>query len=72
MQTRTMDPKTPPDHPSRREAIVAGLAIAPALLAARNATSQEKINMSELRNPRDMYPKPPFKKQKQDPPGLAS
>ncbi len=28
--------------------------------------------MPELRNPRDLYPKPPFKKQKQDPPGLAS
>jgi NAD(P)-dependent dehydrogenase (short-subunit alcohol dehydrogenase family) len=67
-----MNPKTSSDHPSRREAIVAGLAIAPALMAAGNATSQEKISMSELRNPRDAYPKPPFKKQKQDPPGLAS
>src|SRR3954453_23983511 len=28
--------------------------------------------MPELHNPRDMYPKPPFKRQTQEPPGLAS
>ncbi|HEX4609234.1 MAG TPA: SDR family oxidoreductase [Urbifossiella sp.] len=44
----------------------------PALVLAGNTTSQEKTSMPELRNPRDLYPKPPFKKQKQDPPGLAS
>jgi NAD(P)-dependent dehydrogenase (short-subunit alcohol dehydrogenase family) len=67
-----MDPNRPADHPSRRQAIQAGLAVAPALLATGSATSQENSNVSELRNPRDLYPKPPFKKQKQDPPGLAS
>jgi hypothetical protein len=71
-QTIIMDPKTPPDHPSRREAIRTGVVIVPALVLAGNTTSQEKTSMPELRNPRDLYPKPPFKKQKQDPPGLAS
>src|ERR1700710_1560538 len=67
-----MNPKPLADHPSRRDAICAGLVIVPALMTNGNVPSQEKINMSELRNPREMSPKPPFKKQKQDPPGLAS
>jgi NAD(P)-dependent dehydrogenase (short-subunit alcohol dehydrogenase family) len=68
-----MDAKNQADHPSRREAIQAGVGfvIAPAFLAAGSAVGEEKTPMSELRNPRDLYPKPPFKKQKQDPPGLA-
>lgn len=65
-----MDPRA--TNPSRRQAIQAGagLIIAPALLTGR-AASEEKNTVAELRNPRDMYPKPPFKKQHQKPPGLA-
>lgn len=69
-----MNPKAAANQPSRREAILtgAGLVLAPAILAAEGAATEEKTTMPELRNPRDLYPKPPFKKQKQDPPGLAS
>jgi NAD(P)-dependent dehydrogenase (short-subunit alcohol dehydrogenase family) len=69
-----MDPKIPSDHPSRREALLAGagLVVASTILAPGGAAAEEKTTMPELRNPRDVYPKPPFKRQKQDPPGLAS
>ena len=68
-----MDTKIPSDHPSRREALLAGagLVVASTILAPGGA-AEEKTTMPELRNPRDAYPKPPFKRQKQDPPGLAS
>ncbi len=68
-----MDPKSPADRPSRRQAIRvgAGLVAGPALLAGA-APAQEKAAAPPLANPRDLYPKPPFKKQTQEWPGLAS
>jgi NAD(P)-dependent dehydrogenase (short-subunit alcohol dehydrogenase family) len=62
------------DPLSRREAIQvgAGLVLATTIPNTNGQAVQEKNIMSELRNPRDLYPKPPFKKQRQDPPGLAS
>jgi NAD(P)-dependent dehydrogenase (short-subunit alcohol dehydrogenase family) len=71
-----MEPNDLDEKLSRRDAMqsVAGLVAAPVLLAGGLTSAQEK-NMepkSELRNPRDLYPKPPFKRQHQEPPGLAS
>src|SRR4051812_25943619 len=69
-----MEPTDP--TPSRRRALKlgAGLAVAPAALAAGSpAAGQEpKADKPALRDPRERYPKPPFKKQPQEPPGLAS
>lgn len=65
----------PFENPHRRQVlrVGTGLVLTPAILSQiATALSQEKEEMSELRNPRELYPKPPFKKQKQDPPGLAS
>ncbi len=63
----------PNEKPSRRHAIQMGAAAVPALLAAAGAVaSQEKTLAPALENPRDLYPKPPFKRQPQEPPGLAS
>jgi NAD(P)-dependent dehydrogenase (short-subunit alcohol dehydrogenase family) len=69
----------PNEKPSRRSAMQmgAGLVAAPVLLAVGSATpAQEKnanpANTPALKNPRDLYPKPPFKKQQQESPGLAS
>jgi NAD(P)-dependent dehydrogenase (short-subunit alcohol dehydrogenase family) len=68
-----------PDLPSRRHAlrrVGATLATGSALLAASNeASSQPPGGPSRpqgLVDPRDRYPKPPFPKQQQDWPGLAS
>jgi hypothetical protein len=60
------DPK-----PSRRHAIQAGAGIitTPILLGSVAAQDQEA---SQLRDPRILYPRPPFKRQPQEPPGLAS
>jgi hypothetical protein len=71
-----MEPNDLDERLSRRDAMqsVAGLVAVPVLLAGGLTSAQEK-NMepkSELRNPRDLYPKPPFKRQHQEPPGLAS
>ncbi len=57
-----------------------GLLFVPALLAGHNANAQDttptkRPTMNEkvpLQNPLDMYPKPPFKEQPQEFPGLAS
>jgi NAD(P)-dependent dehydrogenase (short-subunit alcohol dehydrogenase family) len=68
-----MEPIDP--TPSRRNALKlgAGLAVAPAVLAGTPAAGQEpKADKPALRDPRERYPKPPFKKQQQEPPGLAS
>jgi NAD(P)-dependent dehydrogenase (short-subunit alcohol dehydrogenase family) len=75
------------DAVSRREAVKAGtaFAIAPALFAAggfasaqaqhgaaaANAVQLPKQN-AVLKNPVNLYPKPPFPRQTQKPPGLAS
>ena len=56
-----------PDTPSRRTAVLAGAA----LVAGGAATAPAKEAPVPLTNPRDRYPKPPFKKQRQEPPGLA-
>ncbi|HEX4792428.1 MAG TPA: SDR family oxidoreductase [Humisphaera sp.] len=61
--------------PSRRQMIRAGaaagfFAVAPAVASA--AADDAKPHESGLQNPVTEYPKPPFKKQQQDWPGLAS
>jgi NAD(P)-dependent dehydrogenase (short-subunit alcohol dehydrogenase family) len=68
-----MESNDPTEKPSRRHALKSGLAVAPVLLASSLTTAQENnMEPKELRNPRDLYPKPPFKRQHQEPPGLAS
>jgi NAD(P)-dependent dehydrogenase (short-subunit alcohol dehydrogenase family) len=67
----------PHDNPSRRNVMRAGagLVAAPVLLAGGVAPAREKAAdpaRAALTNPRDLYPKPPFKKQRQEAPGLAS
>ena len=72
----------PTEKPSRRRAMQmgAGLVAAPALLSATaSAAEQEKSGDptvkpkgAALKNPVTLYPKPPFKRQPQEPPGLAS
>jgi len=69
-----MEPTSPAPSPSRRGALKlgAGLVVTPAVLAAGPAPGQEKAAPPALRDPREGYPKPPFRRQQQDPPGLAS
>jgi hypothetical protein len=73
-----MNPNDPAEMPSRRRAIQAGagLVAAPAVLAAGGPASGHtaggQLKPEPLRDPRELYPKPPFKKQQQEPPGLAS
>ena len=57
-----------------RRAVVAGAAVAAASPGLAQDAPQEKAleNPKALQNPLDKYPKPPFEKQKQDWPGLAS
>jgi NAD(P)-dependent dehydrogenase (short-subunit alcohol dehydrogenase family) len=72
----------PNEKPSRRHAIQMGAVAVPAFLAAAGSvaaqeksggsTAQPKAAPPALENPRDLYPKPPFKRQPQEPPGLAS
>jgi NAD(P)-dependent dehydrogenase (short-subunit alcohol dehydrogenase family) len=63
-----------PKPASRRDALrkmSTGLAAAPVLLAAGTgaAAAQGQRAPQRLQNPRDMYPKPPFPPQHQEPPG---
>ena len=63
------------ENPSRRHAMKlgAGLVAGPTLLSG-DALGTEKANPAvhaNLRNPVDLYPKPPFKRQPQEAPGLA-
>jgi NAD(P)-dependent dehydrogenase (short-subunit alcohol dehydrogenase family) len=69
--------------PTRREFVAgsAGLLAAPAVFGAeRPSSAQDRPsnqsmnaqNQQPLSDPREGYPKPPFEKQPQDPPGLAS
>jgi NAD(P)-dependent dehydrogenase (short-subunit alcohol dehydrogenase family) len=61
----------------RRE-VIKGLGAGLALLSVSNVFADNSLNerknsiTMELENPRDKYPKPPFKSQKQDWPGLCS
>ena len=64
------------DKPSRRRAmqIGAGIVAGSALTAASEAAAKEKNEepkAAALENPVTLYPKPPFKRQTQEPPGLA-
>lgn len=66
---------------SRRSIMHAGMVGAPMLLAAGGAVFAQEQNESsassgsgsekKLKDPRELYPKPPFKRQPQDWPGLA-
>jgi NAD(P)-dependent dehydrogenase (short-subunit alcohol dehydrogenase family) len=75
-------PSTPP---TRRDALRlgAGLIAVPAVLATQSSFAQSGSDVAsrprpatgasaELRNPTDAYPKPPFPRQQQEWPGLAS
>lgn len=75
-----MKPKDP-KMPSRRDFVVAAAMAAPVLAGAGNKLFAENSNMQNagtptpdqppLKDPREGYPKPPFQRQHQDPPGLA-
>jgi NAD(P)-dependent dehydrogenase (short-subunit alcohol dehydrogenase family) len=62
------------DTSSRRRALqtVAGIVAAPVLAGVGRAHAKDSAEPPALKDPRDLYPKPPFKRQVQDPPGLAS
>jgi NAD(P)-dependent dehydrogenase (short-subunit alcohol dehydrogenase family) len=68
-----VDPNEPAPNPSRRHALRAGagLVATPVLLAAGPAAAQPKAEAAP-KDPRGRHPKPPFKKQPQEWPGLAS
>jgi NAD(P)-dependent dehydrogenase (short-subunit alcohol dehydrogenase family) len=57
---------------SRRQIVGAGATLAAASLASSTAKGNEAMAAQELTNPTDKYPKPPYKKQSQPWPGLAS
>ena len=59
--------------PSRRNALKlgAGLVVAPASAIAADAAEAGGAGPLALQDPREQYPKPPFKKQQQESPGLA-
>jgi NAD(P)-dependent dehydrogenase (short-subunit alcohol dehydrogenase family) len=65
------------DHIGRREVLKglgAGLALlsAPSVFAKNNLKETESSKFAELEDPRNKYPKPPFKSQSQEWPGLCS
>jgi NAD(P)-dependent dehydrogenase (short-subunit alcohol dehydrogenase family) len=68
----------PSESTSRREAMKMGVGIAAPVLLAGSAIAREgnggpaKIDRTNLKNPVTLYPKPPFKRQPQEAPGLAS
>ncbi|HVT90717.1 MAG TPA: SDR family oxidoreductase [Tepidisphaeraceae bacterium] len=69
-----MDPKQ--SKPSRRDVVAAGSTllatpILGAFAASDVGAAPLNNNPQVMQNPLDMYPKPPFKRQHQDPPGLA-
>src|SRR4051794_14676038 len=68
---------------SRRQMVHAGtgLLAAPFLMSIGGAASAQEnaqasaggaVDINQMQNPLTQYPKPPFKRQHQDPPGLAS
>src|SRR5450755_4264274 len=57
---------------SRRRLVGGGATLAAASLASSTAKGNETMASQELTNPTDKYPKPPYKKQSQAWPGLAS
>jgi NAD(P)-dependent dehydrogenase (short-subunit alcohol dehydrogenase family) len=57
---------------SRRQIVGAGAGLAAASLASSSAKGNQPMAAAELTNPTDKYPKPPFSKQSQPWPGLAS
>jgi NAD(P)-dependent dehydrogenase (short-subunit alcohol dehydrogenase family) len=57
---------------SRRQIVGAGATLAAASLTSSPVKGNEEMAAAELVNPTDKYPKPPFKKQSQPWPGLAS
>jgi NAD(P)-dependent dehydrogenase (short-subunit alcohol dehydrogenase family) len=71
-----MEQINPTEKPDRRRAmqIGAGLLAGPALLSAHAAAHEKSGEPTApvLQNPVMLYPKPPFKRQPQEPPGLAS
>lgn len=70
-----MNPNDPANTPTRRDVVQAGaglLAIPALLAAAGTASARPDPAPAPLRNPADLYPKPPFKRQTQEWPGLAS
>ncbi|NKC33992.1 SDR family oxidoreductase [Falsiroseomonas selenitidurans] len=73
-ETPSADQSNPP---SRRQLVGGGLVAAPALFAAAPALAQGPAAQSAapsggLQNPRTEYPRPPFPRQEQEWPGLAS
>ena len=62
-----------PDNRSRRHVVhAAGASLVAASLPASNAKENEYMADQPLTDPTTRYPKPPFKKQSQPWPGLAS
>ena len=62
---------------SRRQVVGGGATLAATSLASSTAKGREpmaaeNVTNQELTNPTDKYPKPPYKKQSQPWPGLAS
>jgi NAD(P)-dependent dehydrogenase (short-subunit alcohol dehydrogenase family) len=68
----------PSDAASRRDAMKMGVGLAAPVLLVGSVNAQEgnsgaaKKDQSNLKNPVNLYPKPPFKRQPQEAPGLAS
>ena len=67
-----MSTKTPVSRRAVVSATGAAALDAAASLAHASAQGNEPMNEQGLQNPADKYPKPPFKKQSQPWPGLAS
>lgn len=66
--------KPEPSSLSRRQivAIGTGILATPALMAINAKAANAELDPVAMQNPLTEYPKPPFKQQHQDPPGLAS
>src|SRR5579883_3361761 len=57
---------------SRREVVGAGAAVAAASISPASVARESSPTAEALKDPADKYPKPPFKRQSQPWPGLAS
>ncbi|HET7888099.1 MAG TPA: NAD(P)-dependent oxidoreductase, partial [Bradyrhizobium sp.] len=67
-----MADQSPKSPYSRREVVGAGAALAASSITPASANTGEGKSGQPLLNPNDKYPSPPFKKQSQPWPGLAS